>query len=304
MSVARQYREVLRPNDTRVRSQERNAATLRRGPLDDTTARRWRVGRLNVVWRARSWWIEILTILLGYGLYEIVQGAAQSHSRAPFVHASELIRLERTLRIDIEPSVNRFVNAHDWLAFTTGYYYDGLHYLITPAVFAFLYVRRREHYARWRSCLISSSIASLVVFWLWPLAPPRMAMPGIVDIIATRHVLGTVEGTGSGTLVNNYAAMPSLHVGWALWCAAAIVATTSTPWRHLAWLYPAATTFVVLGTGNHYVLDAVGGLFVLGLGMVATTSPAEAHAEPSAKSGTAIGPPIADAQGVIKSTPR
>jgi hypothetical protein len=224
-----------------------------------------------LVWRARSWWAELVTILLGYALYEVVQGTAPARSRAPFTHAAELIRFERVLHVDVEPSVNHFANAHSWLAYTTGYYYDGLHYLVTPAVFAFLYLRRHEHYARWRSCLITSSVASLVVFWLWPLAPPRMAMPGIIDTIATRHILGTVEGKGSGTLVNNFAAMPSLHVGWALWCAAALVATISTRWRHLAWLYPAATTFVVLGTGNHYVLDAVGGLVVLGIGIAATT---------------------------------
>ena len=268
---------------THVRVTPSDTIATPRGATDDrATARRSPVRQRstswpNLVWHTTSWWGELLTILLGYGLYELVQGLAQAHSRAPFSHATDLIRFEGSLHIDLEPAVNRFVNAHAWLAYLTGYYYDGLHYLITPAVFAFLWLRRREQYARWRSCLIASSLASLVVFWLWPLAPPRMAMPGIVDTIAARHVLGTVEGKGTSTLVNNFAAMPSVHVGWALWCAAALVATTTTRWRHVAWVYPAATTFVVLGTGNHYVLDAVGGLLVLGIGIAATATTSTAR---------------------------
>ena len=76
--------------------------------------------------------------------------------------------------------------------------------------------------------------------------------------------------TGPSSLVNLYAAMPSLHVAWAAWCAAAVVIATRTRWRHLAWLYPAATTLVVLASANHFVLDAVAGLAITTLGLLAT----------------------------------
>ena len=70
-----------------------------------------------------------------------------------------------------------------------------------------------------------------------------------------------------------YAAMPSLHVAWAAWCAAAIVITTRSRWRHLAWAYPAATALVVLASASHFLLDAAGGLAVTALGMLAASRP-------------------------------
>ena len=245
-------------------------------PHESRLRARWR--RQGVAWAPQAWWVEILTVLVGYGLYEIIQGAAPAHRTPAYQHAHQLIRFETWLHIDAEPSVNRFVNSYDWLASVAGYYYDSLHYLITPTVLLFIWFRRHNAYARWRSAIIAASIASLVVFWLWALAPPRMAQHGIIDTLVTRHIYGTVESKGASTLVNEFAAMPSLHVGWALWCAAAIVSTTNWRLRYLAWLYPVMTTLVVLGTGNHYLLDAAGGLLVLGIG-IALTSPAASSAD-------------------------
>jgi hypothetical protein len=232
----------------------------------------------GLTWGPKAWWIEIITILFGYGVYEIVQGAAPAHRTSAFDHAHQLIRFETWLHIDVEPPVNHFVNRYDWLASLTGYYYDSLHYLITPSVLLFIWFRRHDAYGRWRSALITASMSSLIVFWLWALAPPRMAQHGIIDTLVTRHIYGTVESDSSKTLVNNFAAMPSLHVGWALWCAAALISTTTWRYRYLFWLYPVATTLVVLGTGNHYLLDAAGGLLVLGIG-IALTSPAASPAD-------------------------
>jgi hypothetical protein len=251
--VAEAYRERLVPLR---RSSARGARGLRFG------------------WRPQRWWIELLTILLGYGLYEIVQGAAPVHRAVAFVHAHQVARWEAVLGVDAERSINRFANSHTWIALGTGYYYDSLHYLVTPSVLLWLWFFRRSAYGRWRSALVGASTASLAVFWAWAVAPPRLATPGIVDTLVVHHIMGTVESDGSEPLVNAYAAMPSLHVGWAVWCAAAIAGTASTRWRHLAWLYPLGTTFVVMATGNHYLLDGVGGLLVLLLGMVLTAHPA------------------------------
>jgi hypothetical protein len=246
----------------------------------DAPRTRWRARfqRQGVTWATKAWWVEILTILAGYGLYEIVQGAAPAHRTSAFSHADQLIRFEHWLHLDVELSVNHFVNAHAALAYICGYYYDSLHYLVTPSVLLFIWLRRQNAYARWRSALVAASVASLLVFWLWSLAPPRMAQPGIIDTLVQRHIYGTVESNDPKTLVNNFAAMPSLHVGWALWCAAAVVSTTSWRFRQVAWLYPVLTTLVVMGTGNHYILDAAGGLLVLGIG-IALTSPAASESD-------------------------
>jgi hypothetical protein len=104
--------------------------------------------------------------------------------------------------------------------------------------------------------------------------------------------------------------MPSLHVAWAAWCAAAVVIATRGRWRHLAWLYPAATTFVVLATANHFVLDAAAGLAVMTLGLLATraaakpdtTGPAPGGAAPAAASAD-IGPGAAGEQAAAQAQP-
>jgi len=111
------------------------------------------------------------------------------------------------------------------------------------------------------------------VFWVWPAAPPRFSVPRMTDILVTRDILGAAHPRGTTSLVNLYAAMPSLHVAWAAWCALAVITATRGRWRHLAWLYPAATTLVVLASANHFLLDAVGGIAVAGLGMLAAIRP-------------------------------
>ena len=97
----------------------------------------------------------------------------------------------------------------------------------------------------------------------------------MTDILVAHDILGAAHPRGATSLVNLYAAMPSLHVAWAAWCAAAVVITTRGRWRHLAWLYPAATTLVVLVSANHFLLDVTGGLAVAGLGMLAASLPSQ-----------------------------
>ena len=138
---------------------------------------------------------------------------------------------------------------------------------------AWLYLRRPAAFGRLRSALVLATTAANVVSWAWPVAPPRLAVPGMTDILVTRDILGAADPHGATSLVNLYAAMPSLHAAWAAWCATAIVTTTRSRWRHLAWLYPAATTLVVLASANHFLLDAAGGLAVTGLGMLAASRP-------------------------------
>jgi membrane-associated phospholipid phosphatase len=93
------------------------------------------------------------------------------------------------------------------------------------------------------------------------MAPPRLSVPGIVDTLKVNDILSAGSPTGPASLANQYAAMPSLHVAWAVWVALALVAVSpGVRLRGLAWAYPVVTTLVVLGTGNHFLLDAVAGL--------------------------------------------
>src|SRR6185312_8776052 len=144
-----------------------------------------------------------------------------------------------------------------------------------------------------RSALVLATTGANVVFWTWPAAPPRFAVPGMTDVLARYRILGAGRPHGPDSLVNLYAAMPSLHVAWAVWCAVALVAATHGRWRHLAWLYPAATALVVLVTANHFLADAAAGLAVTALSLLAAraatrpdaTEPGPGGAVPAAAAG-------------------
>ncbi len=232
-----------------------------------------RAPRAGLIWPRLPAVAELATIGAGYFGYALVRLAMHADRHAAFAHAAQLAQAERHLHLRIEPWLNGLAAAHPPLAEAAGYYYGLLHFIITPLVLAWLYLRRRAAFGRLRSALVLTTTAANVVFWAWPVAPPRLSEPGMTDILVTHDILGAANPHGATSLVNLYAAMPSLHVAWAAWCATAIVITSRTRWRHLAWLYPAATTLVVLASANHFLLDAAGGLAVTGLGMLAASRP-------------------------------
>jgi hypothetical protein len=217
---------------------------------------------------------ELATIGAGYAAYSLVRLAIRAGRQAAFAHAALLWQTEWRLHLTAEPYLNHLAAAHFVLAEAAGYYYGLLHFLVTPLVLAWLYLRRPAAFPRLRSALVLATAAANVVFWAWPAAPPRFSVPGMTDILVTRDILGAAHPRGATSLVNLYAAMPSLHVAWAAWCALAVVTATRGRWRHLAWLYPAATTLVVLASANHFLLDAAGGLAIASLGLLTTSRPA------------------------------
>jgi hypothetical protein len=229
--------------------------------------------RSGLAWPRLPAIAELATIGAGYAAYALVRLAIHTGRQAAFGHAAQLWQAERRMRLTVEPYLNHLTAAHPWLADAAGYYYGLPHFLLTPLALAWLYLRRPAAFGRLRSALVLATAAANVVFWAWPAAPPRFSVPGMTDILVTRDILGAAHPRGATSLVNLYAAMPSLHVAWAAWCAAAVVVATCSRWRHLAWFYPAATTFVVLASANHFLLDAAGGLAITGLGMLATSRP-------------------------------
>ena len=203
------------------------------------------------------------------------RGAGSSRNRVR--QRAPLIRFERGCTLTPSRAVDHFVNAHAWLAYAVRLllrqpalpdHAVGAAVHLVPAPRRLRALAFGDH---------RSSIASLVVFWLGRSPRRGWRSPASSTRSLPGTSMGTVESNGASTLVNDFAAMPSLHVGWALWCAAASSATRPARWRHLAWLYPAVTTLVVLGTGNHYLLDAAGGAARAGIG-IALTSPAASRA--------------------------
>jgi hypothetical protein len=209
---------------------------------------------------------EAATIGGSYAAYSLVRLAVRADRHAAFAHAAQLRVAEQRMRLNVEPYLNHLAATHPVLAETSGYYYGLAHFIVTPLLLAWLYLRRSAAFPRLRSALFPATAAANVVFWAWPVAPPRFSVPGMTDLLVARDIPGTAHPHGATSLVNLYAAMPSLHVAWAAWCALAIVSTSRSRWRHLAWLYPSATTLAVLATANHFLLDAVGGLASLATG--------------------------------------
>lgn len=133
-----------------------------------------------------------------------------------------------------------------------------------------------------RSVLYATNIVALLGFWLFPLAPPRM-LPGFVDTVVIFHTWGSWGSGDMASVSNQFAAMPSLHIGWSMWSGVAILRLARRPWaRALGVLYPVATLFVIVGTANHFLLDAVGGAAALavGFGVQRLISGRPAFAEP------------------------
>lgn len=211
--------------------------------------------------RARTrWWAEALTIAWLCWVYDAITNLAPLRARAALAHGQGVLDLERSLQIDPERALDRWVAAHHTLGVLLSYYYDNAHFVVTLGLLGFLWWRRADVYRQLRNALVAANVIAFAVFWLYPVAPPRM-LPGFVDVVAASHTLGSWHTGSLASAANQYAAMPSLHIAWAVWCTIAVWRICARAWaRALAVLYPFVTAFAVLSTGNHYVLDVLGGL--------------------------------------------
>ncbi|MFD5132388.1 bifunctional glycosyltransferase 87/phosphatase PAP2 family protein [Streptomyces olindensis] len=221
--------------------------------------------------------LELLLIRVTYAAYSQVRlaatGGSNSAGRAEAEeHGMQVLDLERALRIDIEHWANHTVVEIDWLRDFFDFYYTSFHFAVPLTVLAVLYWRRPAEYRWARSALGFATLLALVGFWLYPLAPPRL-MPTL-GFIDTVHGVQDFSQPDYGTLTaltNQYAAMPSLHFGWSLWCGVVIAVLAPRWWmKALGLLHPLFTASAIVATANHWVLDAAGGAVVVGVGFALT----------------------------------
>ncbi|WP_432180854.1 bifunctional glycosyltransferase 87/phosphatase PAP2 family protein [Streptomyces sp. NBC_00063] len=217
--------------------------------------------------------LEMLLIRVGYYAYQQVRlaatGGTNTGGRATAeAHGMQVHSLEKFLHIDIEHWVNHAVAQVPWLKSFFNFYYESFHFIVPLSVLAILYVRRPAQYRWARSALGFATVLALIGFWFYPLAPPRL-MPSL-GFIDTLHGVQDFSKPDYGTLTaltNQYAAMPSLHFGWSLWCGLVIAILAPKWWmKAIALLHPLFTISAIIATGNHWVLDAVGGATVVGAG--------------------------------------
>ncbi|MEU8517984.1 phosphatase PAP2 family protein [Streptomyces sp. NBC_01216] len=224
------------------------------------------------------WWPELLLIAVVYAAYSGGRLLARGDVDDAVGHGLAILRLEQALLLDAEHALNRLFTDVPALGISADFAYASLHYLVTPAILVWLFRRRPRRYRAARTWLMVSTLLGLVGFTLLPTCPPRLLDPGhgFVDTMARFSAYGwwgaeASAPRGLGGMTNQYAAMPSLHVGWALWCGVMLWRHARTPTvRALGAAYPLLTLIVVMGTANHYFLDAVAGAAVMGLGLLLT----------------------------------
>ncbi|MCW2897832.1 MAG: hypothetical protein JWO67_97 [Streptosporangiaceae bacterium] len=215
-------------------------------------------------------WAEILLIAVCYGAYSVVRNLVPTRHAEAMQRAHEILAAERSLHLDLEDTVNQFFVDVRWLGVAANYYYATLHFAVTIGVLGWLYARHPKRYGHYRLLLFATTVSALLGFWFYPLAPPRL-LPGYVDTVLALHTWGLYDSSPIASVSNQYAAMPSLHTAWSLWCALAVINVVRRPWvKVLAVIYPALTITVILGTSNHFILDALGGAVVLAGGHVLT----------------------------------
>jgi hypothetical protein len=221
------------------------------------------------------WWREVLLLGAVYLMYDGVRLLVASGHGAAFANAYRVLGLERSLHLAHETAINHAVSDRPLLGVTMSYAYATLHYVITPIVLVWLWRTRPWRYREARTALVVATLIGLLGFWFFPTAPPRM-LPGFTDTLAEYHHWGWWGAAASAPkglagMTNEFAAMPSLHVGWAAWCGWQVARNSTRRWlRALGAAYPVVMFADVVGTANHYIADAIAGLVVILAGAALT----------------------------------
>lgn len=221
----------------------------------------------------RSHWLrELVIVLVFYYTYELVRRFAfpgKSNPRA-FANANHLVRLERWLHIYTESTVQKAFLGARWFIKIMNVYYGTLHFIITAGLLLWVYLRRHQRYRAFRNLLGMTTALALIGYFAFPLAPPRVypcKLPDgrkcFVDTLDTIGGLWSYHSSAAKAIANPFAAMPSLHFGWALWCGTVLWCfARHTSMRALSVIYPMLTLLAIVVTANHYWLDAVGGAII------------------------------------------
>jgi membrane-associated phospholipid phosphatase len=202
-------------------------------------------------------------------LYDLVRGLVDgSNPYKPFGDAMKIIDLERALHVFIEPSVQAWAQNKHWLMDAADWTYLNGHFFVTVTALIYIYIRRNSSFYFVRNMFMMAMAIALVGYWLYPTAPPRLLPEwGFTDSISQFLVGsgGHIDFGPGKEFMNFYAAVPSIHVCFAVmigWPMARLVSWRSAK---IAWaLYPLLVTFVVVATGNHYLTDVFLGALTAG----------------------------------------
>ena len=206
-----------------------------------------------------AWWSQVLTIAWLWWVYDAVSNLTRTRREHALINGRWILRFEHAAHFDVERALSGWTDKHRGIAIVVADFYDLAHLGVTFIALVALWWIAAPAYRRQRNVLVLVNVVGFLVFLVLPVAPPRM-LPGFVDVISQSHAIGSWHSGALGTVANEYAAMPSLHVAWAIWCAWALSTTCPFRWvRRACVAHVLLTSIAVLATANHYVLDVVAG---------------------------------------------
>lgn len=221
------------------------------------------------VFGRRPWLFEISLFALALVVYQASRALVIGEPTTAFENATRIINWEKSSGLFVESSVQEWVLNHVELTEVLNYFYMSAHWIVTALFFVWLYKRHHRVYPYVRNAFLAANAIALIVFMLYPVAPPRLMPGGFVDTLHSISDIDLHGGILSGWF-NPHAAVPSMHFGYAFMIAlVCLVVVRSWPLRLLALAYPAFVLFTIVATANHYIADAVAGGVVVTAGFVA-----------------------------------
>src|SRR3954451_14928997 len=207
---------------------------------------------------ARQW------LLFGgaYYLYRLVRGLVDGHANVAYQQARDIVDLERGVHLFIEQDIQQWAIQNPFFIHVADWMYVNSHFLVTMTFLIWLYVARNHAYYFVRNMFMVAMGLALVGYIAFPTAPPRFLPEwGFQDTVA--DFFGNAASQTAGVLYNPYAAMPSMHVAFALMIAVPAFQLVRHRWLKALWLfYPLLVSFVVISTGNHFWFDGAVGAAV------------------------------------------
>ncbi len=253
------------------------------------------------------WWKEAAIVIAFYVVYSWIRNRFGSNTiaddgvpQAAFHNAERIIQIERAIGLFHEESIQELFLSQRWFIQFWNVYYGTAHFFVTLAVFILLFFKRKDVFPQWRNTLAAMTALAIIGFAFFPLMPPRLLdQPcpgadtvefggacveselrpgteltfdgtngfGFVDTLSVYGGPWRFDSEEVASISNQYAAMPSMHIGWSTWCALAVWPLLRRRWTRAAvLLYPLATMFCIIVTANHFWLDGAGGLLSFSVG--------------------------------------
>jgi hypothetical protein len=211
---------------------------------------------------------QIVLAALAYGAYSLVRGLVAGDASAAFQHARDLIQLERTMHVFVEPSIQAWASSSHLLMDFSSWLYVNAQTSITLAALIYLYLRHNSSFYFVRNMFAIAMLIALIGYAVFPTAPPRFLPEwGFIDTVSDFTGVHVSHASASmNALFNPYAAVPSMHVAFALMIGWPLASLSRTRVASVLWrLYPLLIAFVIIATANHFIIDALLGALTAGI---------------------------------------